>query len=309
MVLTQAKRIQYGLLGCLALGACRFQDSSSDVAAVPKATVVKDEESGGGDVKFGPIRLTFNAIGVITIKKRFLSGIPKQNVVTQQVTTTYEGDSLNVVVSGVHTDNKRVNKELQSKNGSRVFTLASKKEIDDLKKENADYKKAASVIMFAKSVTSEGVTWEIKPPLPVYVLPTNDPDRYKKITDEGITFNGTISKGAREFQAAVSVRKIIAEGDNVQLEINWQLPEDQKGQLYEQLPMARFTSYEVDTKLSVVKRIWTGSIFNDGGEPQTSDFLYRICSYEDDQDNKNNKDFVDSCSGKPAPGEVFGRPQ
>ncbi len=290
-----------------ASASCHMSETGSDIASVPKATKVKEEEAGGGDVKLGKFTLNFSAIGSITIKKRLFT--PAINVVTQQVNTTLDGDTLTVEVSNVNTKNKNVNKEIQKKNGVRVYQLVTKAELTALKKTNPDYKKVASVVMFAKSVTSEGKTWEIKPPMPVYVLPTNDSDRYKNITDEGISFSGTLNNGIRDFTAEVKIRKLSEDEEKVLIEVNWNLPDDYNGTLYGQLPMGKFSTYEIDVKSSVVKRIWTNSIFSDNGTVQQSNFLYRICSYADELHGKNDKDFSADCSSPTAPGEVMGRPQ
>ena len=290
MVTTNLIRTMLGTLSLLVCTGCRFTNQSSEVAAVPKATSVKDEESGGGDVKIGPIQLQFSAVGAISLKKRLF--MDEHHRVTQHITSTYEDDTLNVVVSGVHTKNGRVNKELQSKNGPRVFNLVSKKDLKDLKKEK-NYKEAASVVMFAKSVTSEGVTWNIDPPLPVYVLPTRDASRYHNL-EEGLTFSGTMENGSRGFQAEVTVTTISTDDETARIEITWDLPGDQKGSLYQQLPMAKVSTYEIDTKLGVTKRFETSSLFNDDGEVQFSKFSYCLLSYKDDQDENNNKDF-DGC--------------
>jgi hypothetical protein len=162
-------------------------------------------------------------------------------------------------------DNKSdVNKEIEKQTGDTVYKRIDRSQTSAnlvglpgesflIRSKSFEDRRGGKIVSF--SVISGD-------PLPVLVVPAVE-SRYDELSQSPIRSTSVIQTGTKTINVSTTISGQKMGTGQYKMTIDYLIPEDQAGELYGMLPMARSTDYGIDTINKRISSITTRSVYND----------------------------------------------
>jgi hypothetical protein len=161
-------------------------------------------------------------------------------------------------------------------NGQDVYTKATRDEIEKAGIDNQSF------LLFASKVkTAEGKELNFSKPIPIMVMPK----RESNYPDEAKYYDTVVTGSANTLNATVTISK---SGSKLIMQVD--IPADKNGNLYEQFPLPRTTTYTIDYQENrvvsydivthYISSRYSGNDRLKYGDKATANVNFKLCSYE-----------------------------
>lgn len=198
--------------------------------------------------------------------------------VAQTVNADMNAETLKINTLSFSSPKSQVNDKVSKKTGVTTYTRTQKAKLVDLS--NSKKLENASFLLFAdKAVKPDGTTFTFDPPFPVYVLPLAL-NQFGGL--DGKTLNYSTQVNGGQFTATLVVSKLSSTGTLVVLRSLLTIPQDQRGELYENFPLPTDAQYSIETSTNprLIKAINSIGAYYDKDHAKRSNTTmnFKLCS-------------------------------